>query len=61
MARMDEWRIDEDGSVRTPSGMRVCKVTSDGRIEVMDRVEHRVVWISLARLLQLWLVWRSKH
>lgn len=56
---MDEWRIDDDGSVRTPSGMRVGKVTRDGVFEVMDRVEHRIVRISLARLLRLWLAWRS--
>lgn len=58
---MDEWRIDEDGSLRTPSGMRVGKMTRDDCIEVMDRVEHRIVRISLARLLRLWLAWRSER
>lgn len=58
---MDEWRIDDDGSLRTPSGMKIARLTRKGCIEVMDRIEHRTVRISLARLLELWLAWRSER
>jgi len=55
----EEWRIDEDGSLRKPSGMKVAELTSDGYLDVLDRVEHRTVRIALDALLQLWLAWRS--
>lgn len=55
---MSEWRIDEDGSLRTPAGMKVARLTRDGRLEVWDRVEHGLVWISLLALLRLWRMWR---
>ena len=57
---MDEWHVDADGSLRTPSGMKVAELTADGDVEVWDRVEHRVVRLSLLALVRLWLVWSTR-
>lgn len=55
---MNDWRIDEDGSLRTPAGMKVAKLTHDGKIEVIDRVLHEPVELRLLALLRLWRAWR---
>lgn len=55
---MSEWRIDEDGSLRTPAGMKVARLTHDGKIEVIDRVLHELVSLELLALLRLWRAWR---
>lgn len=53
----DEWHVDADGSLRTPSGMKVAELTRDGELAVLDRVEHGVVRLPLLALLRLWLDW----
>lgn len=55
----DDWRIDNDGSLRTPSGMKVARVTPAGELEVMDRVEHERVRIGLVTLVRMWRRWRD--
>jgi hypothetical protein len=55
-----EWQIDADGSLRTASGMKVAELTADGYLEVVDRVEHQVVRVSLFYLVYLWQMWRSR-
>lgn len=55
----DDWRIDNDGSLRTPAGMKVARVTLAGELEVMDRVEHEPVRIGLVTLFRLWRRWRD--
>lgn len=57
---MNGWRIDDDGSLRTPEGMKVGVVTEDGDLLVRDRVIHRDVAISLLALIDLWRRWRSR-
>lgn len=55
---MNDWRIDEDGSLRTPAGMKVARLTHDGKIEVIDRILHEPVSLGLLALLRMWRVWR---
>jgi len=55
---MNDWRIDEDGSLRTPAGMKVARLTHDGKIEVIDRIIHEPVELGLLALLRLWRTWR---
>lgn len=55
---MNDWRIDEDGSLRTPAGMKVARLTRDGKMEVLDRVVHEPVSLGLLALLKLWRAWR---
>jgi hypothetical protein len=55
---MNDWRIDEDGSLRTPAGMKVGRLTQEGDFEVMDRVIHEPVSLGLLALLRLWRAWR---
>ena len=57
---MSDWHIDDDGSLRTPAGMKVARLTRDGKLEVMDRVIHQPVELGLVALLRLWREWRGK-
>lgn len=57
---MNDWHIDEDGSLRTPSGMKVARLTRDGHIEVLDRVVHQPAALHLLALLKLWRAWRQR-
>ena len=61
MAEHHDWRIDDDGSLRTPSGMKVARLTPDGDIEVMDRVVHQRTTLSLAALMAMWRAWRNRQ
>lgn len=56
---MNDWRIDDDGSLRTPAGMKVARLTRDGKMEVLDRVVHEPVELGLLALLRLWRAWRK--
>jgi len=55
-----KWRIDADGSLRTPSGSKIARLTRDGELEVIDRVTHQPVGLPLSLLLRLWQVWRER-
>lgn len=40
--------------------MKAGRLTPDGELELLDKVEHRVVRIDLLALLDLWSEWMQK-
>lgn len=58
---MNGWHVDDNGGLRTPSGMLVGQFTPTGDIEIMDRKEHRVVRLSLLTWIVLYLRWSARQ
>lgn len=55
------WTVDEDGYLRTPSGMKAGRLTPECELEIADKVEHRPVKIPMLALMQMWLDWTAKR
>lgn len=58
---MREWSVDEDGGLRTPSGMMVGRFTTSGDLEILDRKEHQPVKLSLLTWIVLFLRWSARQ
>lgn len=54
------WTVDDDGFLRTPSGMKAGRLTPDGELELPDKVEHRMVRIDLLALASMWREWMRR-
>lgn len=58
---MSDWSVDDDGGLRTPSGMLIGRFTPSGDLEILDRKEHRTVALSLLTWIVLFLRWRARQ